>query len=43
VFDGDLLDRKAHFQLFRNRLLLVKGSVKACSANSRQLAHSLDT
>ena len=32
----------SQFQLFLNRLLLVKGSIKACPADSRQLAHSLD-
>jgi hypothetical protein len=43
MFDSNLLDRRSHFHLFFDRMLVPKRSVEACPAHSRQLTHALDT
>jgi hypothetical protein len=43
MFDSNLLNRRSHFHLLFDRVLLPKRTVEACPAHSRQLTHALDT
>jgi hypothetical protein len=43
MFDGNPLNRRSHFHLLFDRVLLPKGTVEARPAQSRQLTHPLDT